>query len=88
MSRFVIHGGRPLSGEIVASGNKNAVLPMLAACLLTDEEVILDHVPLIRVVTSMLEGLEHLGAEVAREGSVVRVRAANIKTGEIPRELC
>ena len=88
MSQFVIHGGRPLSGEIVASGNKNAVLPMLAACLLTDEEVVLSNVPLIRDVTSMLEVLEHLGAEVSREGNRVRVRAANIKTGEIPRELC
>lgn len=88
MSQFVIHGGRPLSGEIVASGNKNAVLPMLAACLLTDEEVVLSNVPLIRDVTSMLEVLEHLGAEVTRDGNVVRVRAANIKTGEIPRELC
>ena len=40
MSRFVIHGGRPLSGEIRASGSKNAVLPMIAAALLTDEEVV------------------------------------------------
>ena len=38
MSQFIIEGGRPLSGEITASGNKNAVLPMIAACLLTDEE--------------------------------------------------
>jgi len=88
MSRFIIHGGRPLAGEIVASGNKNAVLPMLAACLLTDEEVVFDNVPMIRDVTSMLQVLEHLGAEVSREGNVVRVRAAHIKTGEIPRELC
>jgi UDP-N-acetylglucosamine 1-carboxyvinyltransferase len=88
MSRFVIHGGQPLAGEIVASGNKNAVLPMLAACLLTDKEVIFENVPRIRDVDAMLAILEHLGAEVAREDQVVRVRAANIKTGEIPRELC
>ena len=88
MSHFIIHGGRPLSGEIVASGNKNAVLPMIAACLLTDQEVVLSNVPRIRDVTSMLEVIEHLGAEVSRDGNVVRVRAANIKTGEIPRELC
>ena len=88
MSHFVIQGGRPLEGEVVASGNKNAVLPMLAACLLTDEEVVLSNVPRIRDVTSMLEVLEHLGAEVSQDGNVVRVRAEHIKTGAIPRELC
>jgi UDP-N-acetylglucosamine 1-carboxyvinyltransferase len=88
MSQFVIHGGRPLSGEIVASGNKNAVLPMLAACLLTDEEVVLSNVPRIRDVTSMLKVLEHLGAEVSQDANVVRVRAETVKTGDIPRELC
>ena len=88
MSHFVIHGGRPLAGEIVASGNKNAVLPMLAACLLTDEELVLSNVPQIRDVTSMLAVLEHLGAEVSQDGNVVRVRAEHVKTGEIPRELC
>ena len=45
VSRFVIRGGRPLSGEIRASGSKNAVLPMIAAALLTDEEVVLENVP-------------------------------------------
>jgi len=88
MSHFVIQGGCPLGGEVVASGNKNAVLPMLAACLLTDEEVVLSNVPRIRDVTSMLEVLEHLGAEVSQDGNVVRVRAQHIKTGIIPRELC
>lgn len=88
MSRFIIHGGRPLSGEITVSGNKNAVLPMLAAALLTDEEVILDNVPDIRDVRSMLSILDHLGAEVSYEGDRVRVRAADLRTHEIPRSLC
>ena len=87
MSRFVIRGGQRLSGEITASGNKNAVLPMLAACLLTDEEVVLENVPGIRDVDSMLDILAYLGAEIAREGSTLRVRAANIRENEIPREL-
>ena len=41
MEKFVIHGGAPLSGEITAAGNKNAALPILAACLLTEEELVL-----------------------------------------------
>ena len=55
MSRFVIHGGRPLQGEIRASGSKNAALPMIAAAMLTDEEVVLENVPSIRDVDVMLE---------------------------------
>ena len=88
MSRFVIHGGRPLSGELVASGNKNAALPIIAATLLTDEEVVLDNVPQIRDVLNMLAILEHLGAEVHQNGDQVRVRARDIKETEIPWELC
>jgi UDP-N-acetylglucosamine 1-carboxyvinyltransferase len=87
MSRFVIRGGQRLVGEITASGNKNAVLPMLAACLLTDEEIVLENVPAIRDVDSMLEILSTLGAQVERDGSRVKVRAANIRETEIPREL-
>ena len=64
MSRFVIHGGRPLEGEIRASGSKNAVLPMIAAALLTDEEIVLENVPSIRDVDVMLEIAGQLGADV------------------------
>jgi UDP-N-acetylglucosamine 1-carboxyvinyltransferase len=88
MSRFVIHGGKILHGEITPGGNKNAALPMLAATLLTDEEVVLDNVPGIRDVAVMLEILSVLGAEVRREGAKVWVRARDIKTSTIPRELC
>ena len=45
MSIFEIEGGVPLRGTVRASGNKNAILPMIAACILTDQEVILDNVP-------------------------------------------
>jgi UDP-N-acetylglucosamine 1-carboxyvinyltransferase len=87
MSRFIIRGGQRLSGEITASGNKNAVLPMLAACLLTDAEVVLENVPGIRDVDAMLDILAYLGAEITREDGTVRVRAADIRENEIPREL-
>ena len=88
MSKFVIHGGTPLRGEIEASGNKNAILPMIAAALLTDEAVTLENVPAIRDVTAMLEILAGLGAEVSRSASTVTIRAASLSGGEVPRALC
>jgi UDP-N-acetylglucosamine 1-carboxyvinyltransferase len=64
MEKFVIDGGTPLSGEIVAAGNKNAALPILAACLLTEEELRIGNVPRIRDVDSMLDLLRGLGVKV------------------------
>jgi UDP-N-acetylglucosamine 1-carboxyvinyltransferase len=64
MEKFVIEGGVPLSGTITAAGNKNGALPIIAACLLTDDRVVLRNVPPIRDVTDMLELLAGLGADV------------------------
>ena len=88
MSQFVIQGGRPLSGEIAASGSKNAVLPMIAAALLSDEEVILENVPDLRDVTGMLDILEYLGASVSRSPGKLVLRARKVEQTEIPFELC
>jgi UDP-N-acetylglucosamine 1-carboxyvinyltransferase len=63
MEKFVIKGGSPLSGEITAAGNKNAALPILAACLLTDEEVMLSNVPRIRDTETQIAVLEGLGVK-------------------------
>jgi UDP-N-acetylglucosamine 1-carboxyvinyltransferase len=63
MEKFVIKGGSPLSGEITAAGNKNAALPILAACLLTDEEVVLTNVPRIRDTETQVAVLEGLGVK-------------------------
>ena len=63
MEKFVIEGGVPLSGTITAAGNKNGALPILAACLLTDEPVQIENVPRIRDVEAMLEILAALGVE-------------------------
>ena len=65
---FVIEGRQPLSGTIRAAGNKNGALPILAACLLTDEPVTLTNVPRIRDVDTMLELLADLGADAAWTG--------------------
>jgi UDP-N-acetylglucosamine 1-carboxyvinyltransferase len=63
MDKFVINGASPLSGEITAAGNKNAALPILAACLLTDEEVVLSNVPRIRDTETQIAVLEGLGVK-------------------------
>jgi UDP-N-acetylglucosamine 1-carboxyvinyltransferase len=65
MEKFVIQGGVPLSGELTAAGNKNAALPILAACLLTEEELLLHRVPRIRDTEAQIALLERLGVEAA-----------------------
>ena len=76
---FVIEGGRPLSGRLRAAGNKNGVLPILAACLLTEEPVTLTNVPRIRDVETMMGLLQHLGADVEWTGqNEVRVHAQEV----------
>jgi len=76
MERFVVEGGRRLDGTIRPGGNKNAALPILAACLLTDEPVILRNLPDIQDVRVMLQILEGIGASVERlEQNVFRIHA-------------
>jgi UDP-N-acetylglucosamine 1-carboxyvinyltransferase len=88
MEKFIIQGGVPLSGEIVPAGNKNAALPILAACLLTDEELVVRNVPRIRDVESMLGLLERLGVKVAWTGeNEVRLQADEISGTEVDEEL-
>jgi UDP-N-acetylglucosamine 1-carboxyvinyltransferase len=88
MEKFIIQGGVPLSGEIVPAGNKNAALPILAACLLTDEELVIGNVPKIRDVESMLGLLERLGVKVAWTGdNEVKLQADSISGTEVDEEL-
>ena len=76
MERFVVEGGRRLEGTIRPGGNKNAALPILAACLLTDEPVLLRNLPDIQDVRIMLQILEGIGVTVERlERNVVRLHA-------------
>jgi len=67
MAKFMIQGGAPLSGTIDVAANKNAVLPMMAACLLTDDDCYLDNVPRIADVITMAAILNELGAVVEFE---------------------
>ena len=86
---FVIEGGRPLNGRIQAAGNKNGALPILAACLLTTEPVVLRNVPRIVDVETMIELLNDIGAEAEwTAANEVQVRAAEITKQELDEELC
>jgi len=85
---FVIEGGQPLSGRITAAGNKNAALPILAACLLTSEPVVLHNVPRIRDVETMMALINALGVEADWTGNnEVRVHAAELTSGELDADL-
>jgi UDP-N-acetylglucosamine 1-carboxyvinyltransferase len=86
---FVIEGGVPLRGTVRPAGNKNAALPILAACLLTADPVTLDNVPRIRDVEAMIELLCDIGAEAEWLGpNRLRVWAAEISKTSLDAELC
>jgi UDP-N-acetylglucosamine 1-carboxyvinyltransferase len=88
MEKFVIQGGTPLSGEIVAAGNKNAALPILAACLLTEEELVLRNVPRIRDTETQIGLLELLGVKVDwRADNEVRLRADSLGGVEVDEDI-
>ncbi|MFN2188141.1 MAG: UDP-N-acetylglucosamine 1-carboxyvinyltransferase, partial [Candidatus Promineifilaceae bacterium] len=88
MSRLVIEGGAPLSGTITASGNKNAALKLLPACLLTDEPVTLHNIPDISDVRTELDIIRDLGVEVVDLGDGSwRIHAVNIRKTTIDPEL-
>src|SRR3954447_4885212 len=86
MDKFLIEGGYPLSGTVIPAGNKNAALPVLAASLLTEDEVVVRNIPRIRDVEAMLDLLDHLGVEIEwRDDNVVALCAANVDPSvEIP----
>jgi len=88
MEKFVIEGGVPLSGELTAAGNKNAALPILAACLLTEEELRLHRVPRIRDTEAQISLLEQLGVEVEWVGdNSLRLRASGVTEPAVDEEL-
>ncbi len=89
MEKFIIRGGYPLNGEILPSGNKNAALPMLAACLLTDEPVILHNLPDIKDVETMRMLLESLGVQIdALNNNSWRVHASQVRPADLDPDIC
>jgi len=83
MSTLLIEGGRALSGRVAVGGNKNAALPLIAACLLTEDECVLTNVPRISDVEVMASLLADLGAQVDGIGtSTLRIRCAKVERDE------
>src|SRR5262245_30352523 len=83
MSTLLIEGGRRLSGVVEVEGNKNAALPLLAACLLTREECVLTNVPRIKDVEVMAHLLGDLGAQIEGLGTTtLRVKCPNVTKDE------
>jgi UDP-N-acetylglucosamine 1-carboxyvinyltransferase len=78
MDKLLVHGGTPIHGAITISGSKNASLPILAATLLTDQDVVIRRVPDVSDTNYMVQILTGLGADVERFSGTVRVTAADI----------
>ena len=89
MKTFAIEGGHRLSGEFTPSGNKNAALPLLTACLLTEEPVILRNLPEIGDVQIMRQLLESLGVTIEPlSHGVWRVQASQVRQADVDPDLC
>jgi len=89
MEKFVIEGGVPLDGEVTPAGNKNAALPILSACLLTGDPVILHNVPNIRDVNDMRKLIGSLGVKIEElGGSSWRVTARTVRPADLDPDLC
>lgn len=87
MSSIVIEGGRPLVGAVKISSAKNAVLPVLAASLLTESQCIIEDAPELEDVKVMIEVLKSLGARAQREGDSIKITASEINSFEAPYDL-
>jgi UDP-N-acetylglucosamine 1-carboxyvinyltransferase len=89
MDKLLIRGGRQLQGEVRISGAKNAALPELCAALLTDEPVVLENVPRLQDVATMLTLIRNMGVQVERDAQAgsVRIASANLSSPEAPYEL-
>jgi len=89
MEKFIIDGGLPLSGEVTPSGNKNAALPLLAACILTKEPVIMRNVPNIRDVQTMRSLLKSLGVQIDEiDDHTWRIQASVLYPADLDPDIC
>ncbi len=87
MEKLIVRGGRPLKGKVIVSGSKNASLPILAAALLTDELCVLEGVPILRDVVTMIRILRNLGVKVVQEGHRITLDPSGYEGTEAPYKL-
>lgn len=87
MEKIIVEGGTCLKGTVRISGAKNAVLPILAASILSSEECIIYDVPSIKDVEVMQKVLLALGSQIERQGNTIRIRAKKISSCEVPENL-
>ena len=81
--KFIIHGGKPLFGEVTLAGAKNAVSKMMVASLLTDEPCVLENVPAIGEVEIITELLQNIGSEVSIAGTTASIATPTIKNSRV-----
>ena len=87
MSKFIINGERQLCGDVNILGAKNSVLPLLAACILTDEKIILHNCPDITDVHNMLAILNSLGVTTIFNHGDIIIDSSNINSEVVPPKL-
>ena len=83
MGAYIVKGGRKIEGEFTVHGSKNGTLPILAACVLVEDEVILENVPRIRDVLQMLDILQELGCSIRWEGRTVTIDSRILQKTEV-----
>jgi UDP-N-acetylglucosamine 1-carboxyvinyltransferase len=87
MDKIVVRGGKRLKGNVKIGGAKNAVLPVMTACLLCRGVFVIENVPRLRDVSTMGAVLERLGAKVKFEDHTLEVDTTGVKANEAPYEL-
>lgn len=87
MDQYIMKGGNPLVGEVTIGGAKNAALGILAAAIMTDEDVVIDNLPDVRDINVLLEAIEEIGAEVERiDRHTVRINGKSIREVSVDDE--
>lgn len=87
LSKFLVTGGKELQGKVEISGAKNAVLPIIAACLLTSDKIILEEAPDLLDVQVMSQVIESLGGKIKRNGKKLHISIKEINSVETPYDL-
>ena len=87
MEQYIIKGGNPLVGDVTIGGAKNAALGILAASIMTDEDVLIDNLPDVRDINVMLEAIQEIGARVERvDRHTVKINGSGIKEVSVDDE--